>query len=87
MMKITTNYQNIWNIKAYFGKLFSVKYIKYIKGYIIRKAILSAFNCFLFHESILHTSEVVELLVTAYIIHQQIFDRFLPPSAQIFNQI
>ena len=84
MLKITTNYQNIWNMKAYFGKLFSVKYIK---GYIIRKAILSAFHCFVFHESILRTSEVVELLVTAYIIHQQIFDRFLHLLVQIFNQI
>ena len=44
------NYQifvgNVWNIKAYFGKTFS---IRYTKVYIIRKTILLAFPCFLFH--------------------------------------
>ena len=68
-----SNFHNIWNIKAYFGKTFS---LKYIKVYIIRKTILSAFYCFLCHENILFTSEVIALLVAAYIIHRQIFCHF-----------
>ena len=62
MTKIT-NLHNIWNIKAYNGKTFSLKYIKVD---MIRKTILPAFHCFLFHENILFTSEVIALLVTVY---------------------
>ena len=62
--------------------------VKYIKVYNIRMAILSAIQCFFFHENILFTcGEVIALSVTAYIIHRQIFGHFLPPLAQIFNQI
>ena len=57
------NFRNVWNIKAYFGKTFS---LKYIKVYIIRKTILLGFHCFLFHENILFASEVIALLVTVY---------------------
>ena len=78
------NFCNIWNIKAYFGKTFS---LKYTKVYIIRKTILLGFHCFLFHENILFASEVIALLVTVYSIDRQIFGHFLPPLAQIFNQI
>ena len=53
---------NVWNIKAYFGKTFP---LKYIKVYIIRKTILLGFHCFFFHENILFASEVIALLVTA----------------------
>ena len=74
-MKKLQNFRNIWNIKAYFGKTFS---LKYIKVYIIRKTILSAFHCFLFHENILFTSEVIAFLVTAYSIVRLIFGHFLP---------
>ena len=35
----------------------------------------------------MYTSEVTALLVEAYVIHWQIFGHFLPPLAQIFNQI
>ena len=49
--------------------------VKYEKVFIIRKAILSA--C---HYLSLYISEVIALLVTAYIIHQ-------PPLAKVFNQI
>ena len=69
------NFHNVWNIKAYFGKTFS---LKYIKVYIIRKKILLNFHCFLFHENVLFASEVIALLVTAYSTDQQIFGHFLP---------
>ena len=36
---------------------------------------------------ILFNSKVIALLVTPYLIHQQIFDHFLPPLAQRLNQI
>ena len=78
------NFRNVWNIKAYFRKTFS---LKSIKVYIIRKTILLGFHCFFFHENVLFTSEVIALLVTAYTIDRQIFGHFLPPLAQIFNQI
>ena len=77
------NFCNIRNIKTYFEKTFSWKYIKII----IRKTVLSGFHCFLFHENILFASKVIALLVTACSIDQQIFGQFLPPLAQIFNQI
>ena len=48
------NFQNIWNIEASVGNVFSVKYIKV---YIIRKAILSA--C----QYILYTPEVRPCIV------------------------
>ena len=80
MKKNPPNFWNIWNIKTYFGKMFSVEYVKV---YIIGKIILSDFHCFLFHESILYTSEVITLLVTAYIIHQQGFGHFLPPFSEV----
>ena len=38
------SFYNTWNIKVYFGKTFSLKYIKVS---IIKKSILSAFHCFL----------------------------------------
>ena len=57
------NFHNVWNIKAYFGKTFS---LKYIKVYIIRKTILLGFHYFLFHGNIPFASEVIALLVTAY---------------------
>ena len=78
------NFRNIWKIKAYFGKTFS---LKYIKVYIIRKTILLGFHCAQFHENILFASGVIALLVTAYSIDWQIFGHFLPPLAQILNQI
>ena len=60
-----SNFHNIWNIKAYFGKTFS---LKYIKVYMIRKTILSAFHCFLFHKNIPNTFEVIALLLKTNII-------------------
>ena len=42
---------------------------------------------FLFHENFMDTSEVIALLVTAYIIHGQIFGHVLPPLTLIFTQI
>ena len=42
---------------------------------------------FLFHENFMDTSEVIALLVTAYIIHGQIFGHVLPPLTPIFTQI
>ena len=60
-----SNFHNIWNIKAYFGKTFS---LKYIKVYMIRKTILSAFHCFLFHKNIPNTFEVIALLLKINII-------------------
>ena len=59
------NFHNIWNIKAYFGKTIS---LKYIKVYMIRKTILSAFHCFLFHKNIPNTFEVIALLLKINII-------------------
>ena len=53
------------------------------KVYIIGKIILSDFHCFLFHENILYTSEVITLLVAAYTIHQQGFGHFLPPFSEV----
>ena len=47
------NFCNVWNIKAHFGKTFS---LKYTKVYIIRETILLGFHCFLFHENILFAS-------------------------------
>ena len=64
------NFHNIWNIKAYFWKTFS---LKYIKVYMIRKTILSAFHCFLFHKNIPNTFEVIALLLKINIF----FDNFL----------
>ena len=64
----------------YPGKTFSAKYIKL---YFIKKTILSAFVvvfCLFFHKNILYTSEVIALLLTAYIIHQQIFSPSLKPT-------
>ena len=63
MTKITylPNFRNVWNIKANFGKTFS---LKYTKVYIIRNTILLGFHCFSFHENILFASEVIGLLVT-----------------------
>ena len=58
----------MWNIKAYFGKGFS----------------LSAFHCFLFHKNILYTFKVIGLLLTAHIIHRQIFVHFFSHLAEIF---
>ena len=62
------------------------------KGYklisaIIRKTILSALHGFLINENILFISVVIALLLTAYSIDWQIFGHFLPPLAQIFNEI
>ena len=37
------------------------------------------FIAFFFHENIFFTSEVIALLVTAYIIHWKIFSHFFPP--------
>ena len=59
------------------------KSINHQKGNLIS---LSLFF-FFFHENIMYTSEVTALLVEAYVIHWQIFGHFLPPLAQIFNQI
>ena len=53
------NFRNVWNIKAYFGKTFSLKYTEVD---IIRKTILLGFHCFLFDENILFASEVIGLL-------------------------
>ena len=63
----------------YPGKTFSAKYIRL---YFIKKTILSAFGffCLFFHKNILYTSEVSALLLTAYIIHQQIFSTSLKPT-------
>ena len=79
------NFRNVWNIKAYFGKTFSLKYTKVYN--IIRKTILLGFLSFLFHENILFASEVIGSLVTVYSSDWQIFGHFLPPLAEIFNQI
>ena len=38
------------------------------------------FFCLFFHKNILYTSEVIALLLTAYIIHQQIFSPSLKPT-------
>ena len=59
------NFQNIWNIKAYFGETFLQSILKYTCH---RKPFSSAFYCFLFHKNILYTFEVIALLLTAYII-------------------
>ena len=64
------NFHNVWNIKAYFGKTFS---LKYIKVYIIRKAISLGYHCFLFNENIPFASEVIALLVTVYSVDRKIF--------------
>ena len=53
------NFRNVWNIKAYFAKTFSLKYTEVD---IIRKTILLDFHCFLFDENILFASEVIGLL-------------------------
>ena len=68
-----SNFHNIWNIKAYFGKTFS---LKYIKVYMIRKTILSAFHCFLFHKNIPNTFEVIALLLKTNIIFSNIWVSF-----------
>ena len=62
------NFRNIWSIKAYFGKTFSL----------IRKTILSAFDCFLFHKNIPITFEVIALLLKANIIFGNFSVNFCP---------
>ena len=69
------NFRNIRNIKAYFGETFSVKYIKV---YMIRKIILSAFHCFLFHKNILNTFDVIALLLRTNIIFGKFLVNFWP---------
>ena len=54
-----------------FGKTFSL--FKVHKSIYHQK---NSFISFLFHENILFTFEVIALLVTAYIIHRQIFGHF-----------
>ena len=84
-----SNFHNIWNIKAYFGKTFS---LKYIKVYMIRKTILSAFHCFLFHKNIPITFDVIALLLKINIIfgnYLVIFAPFSPdiqPNVTFFNR-
>ena len=78
------NFQNIWNIKANFYNKNSQKYIKI---YINKKTVLSAFHCFLFHKKIMCTSYVIALLLTPHMNYQNIFSQFFPHLAQIFNQI
>ena len=68
---------------AYFGKKFT---LNNIKVYIIRKTVLSAFIS-LIYKNILFTSEVIALLVRAYIVHLQIFGHFSPPLSQILNRL
>ena len=82
-----SNFQNIWNIKAYFGKTFSfsVKYrcksIYHQKGNFISLS--------LFHENILYTSEVIALIINYLWQHisfiDNFFGHFLPPLDQRFN--
>ena len=74
-----SNFHNIWNIKAYFGKTFS---LKYIKVYMIRKTILSAFHCFLFHKNIPNTFEVIALLLKTNII----FGNFLVNICPVWSR-
>ena len=69
------NFGYIWNIKAYFGKTFS---LKYIKVYMIRKTILSAFHCFLFHKNIPITIEVIALLLKTNIFFSNFLVNFCP---------
>ena len=74
------NLRNIWNIKGYFGKTFSLKSTKI---YMIRKTTLTAFHRYLFHENILFTSEVTALLETAYSHWSTIFWNFITKIAKV----
>ena len=59
------------------------KFWKNIFVCISRKKVLSVFYCFLLHENILYTSEVITLLLTSDTIFQRIFGQLFPGLAQI----
>ena len=79
------NFPNIWNIKANFWNKNSQKNIKI---YINIKTILSAFQCFLFHNNYIYFLSYCIITGTIlYMNYQNIFGQFSPHFAHIFNQI
>ena len=80
-----TEFQGYLEYRSKFGEN---KYIKYIKVYINFKATLSAFHCFLFHNNIPNTFEVIALLEKADTIFGNFSVNFcLVYLVQTFNQM